>query len=269
MRKWGGKKDVDAEADYHGHTAEQMRLALGRKIGEWRGMQRVRVIHGQGEVLKVTLEDWCREVGVAFNPEPNNPGSTILFPAQRILPQPRLAQTLAESGLRLTPEQEAELNDPQAAERARLAEKKRRAEAERIRLANEAAQKAQRQRDETMWRQEMARLDVLDKRTQKNRPDNDGPKPLPPVVLPPSVMKYEEGYWRSELVRVADTDTETLQVQKRTGLEKLAPPLPPKSKTEATEPAPPQAQKRALPKRDDSADQALFEAEMQRLMEDF
>ena len=264
MPKRGGKNDVDAEADYHGHTAEQMLLALQRKLAEWHGMKRVRVIHGQGEVLKFTLENWCREVGIAFHSEPNNPGSTLLSPALRPLPKPNLTNTLAQSGLRLTPEQEAELRDPEAAERARIAEKKRRAEIERVRLLNEAAQKAQRQRDEAMWRQEMSRLDKLDKKNG-NKQTQEGAKPLPPVVLPPSVMKYEEGYWRSEIVRVGDTDTDTLQKQKRTGLDKLAPPLAPKSQTPQLETT---VLRKSAPKRNTAEDMALFEAEMERLEED-
>ena len=263
--KKSGKNDVDAEADYHGHTAEQMLLALHFKLGAWRGFQRVRVIHGQGEVLKSALENWSREVGIAFHPEPNNPGSTILLPAQRTLPQPKLPNTLAASGLQMTPEQQAALHDPVALEQERQRQKKLRAELERRRLANEAAQKAQKQREAAMWENEMARLDKLDKSRPKNkRGDADGPKPLPPVVVPPAVIKYEEGYWRSEIVRVGDTDTETLQKQKRTGLDKLAPPMEAKPKTaEASEPP----TKKSAPKRETAEDAALFEAEMRRLME--
>ena len=265
MPKRGEKNDVDAAADYHGHTAEQMLLALHFKLGAWRGLQRVRVIHGQGEVLKAALENWCREVGIAFYPEPNNPGSTILTPAQRTLPQPKLPNTLAASGLQMTPEQQAKLHDPVALEQERQRQKKLRAELERRRLANETAQRAQRQREAQMWENEMARLDKLDKaRPGNKRGDADGPKPLPPVVVPPAVIKYEEGYWRSEIVRVGDTDTDTLQKQKRTGLDKLAPPMEAKPKTETPESP---HKKKSAPKRDAAEDAALFEAELKRLME--
>ena len=264
MPKRSGKNDVDAEADYHGQTAEQMRLTLHRKLADWRGFRRVRVIHGQGEVLKFTLEDWCREVGIPFESEPNNPGSTLLFPAQRTLPQPKLPNTLAANGLQMTPQQAAELRDPIAIEQERQRQKRLRAELERRRMANEAALRTQRQREDAMWQNEMARLDALDKSQSGNkRKDSDGPKPLPPIVLPPSVIKYEEGYWRSEIVRVGDTDTETLQKQKRTGLDKLAPPMEVKPKTtEAENNAP---QKKSDSKRDAANDAALFEAEMKRI----
>ena len=256
-------KDVDVEVDYHGHTAEEMVLALQRKLTAWRGMRRVRVIHGQGEILKEALHRWCQEAGIAFYLEPNNPGSTLLTPNQRTLPQAHLPNTLAESGLRLTPEQEAELRDPEAAKRARLEAQRKRAEAERLRLQEVAARRAQQQRDETLWRQEMARLDAIDKSSGGKKKAADGNKPIPPKIIPPSVLKHQEGYWRSELVRVADTDTETLQKQKRTGLDKLAPPMEPKPKTEPM----PEKAKPAAPQRSTAEDQALFEAEMQRLME--
>ena len=266
MPKRCGKNDVDAEADYHGHTAEQMRLTLHRKLADWRGFRRVRVIHGQGEVLKFTLEDWCREVGIPFEAEPNNPGSTLLFPAHRTLPQPKLPNTLAANGLQMTSEQQAELRDPIAIEQERQRQKKLRAELERRRMANEAAIRAQKQREESMWQNEMARLDALEKSQAGNKRKDADAKPLPPIVLPPAVIKYEEGYWRSEIVRVGDTDTETLQKQKRTGLDKLAPPM--EAKPKAADGAPNEIpQKKSAPKRDTANDAALFEAEMERLME--
>lgn len=262
MPKKGGKKDVDVEVDYHGLTVEEMRHALERRWPTWRGLRRVRVVHGQGTALKPELERWCREMGIAFASEPNNPGSTRLFPTERTLPEMALNTTLAEKGLRLTPEQEAELRDPQAILRAKEEEKRRRQEEERKRLEDEAAQRAKQRREEALWQAEVARLDALDRNRPKRKTD-DG-KPNAPVIVPPSVIKHQEGYWRAELVRVADTETEVLNKQKRTGLDKLAPPIEPKP----PKPAPAAPGRPAPPARDEATDRALFEAEMARLAGD-
>jgi hypothetical protein len=258
--KRGDKNDVDAEVDYHGCTVEQMRHALQQRWPEWRGMRRVRVIHGQGLALKPALLRWCRERGIPFAPEPHNPGSTYIYPASRQLTETSLTNTLAEKGLRLTPEQEAALRDPQAALRAQQEACRRQQEEERRKHAEEANRKAQQRRDEALWQAEMARLDALDKR-HSQKPKENGEKPSAPILLPPTVIKHQEGYWRAELVRVADTDTETLQKQKRTGLDKLAPPL------ETKPPQKPSGAPASAPKRDEAADRALFEAEMARLAE--
>ncbi|HZP80109.1 MAG TPA: Smr/MutS family protein [Chthonomonadaceae bacterium] len=250
-----GKRDVDAEVDLHGLTVEQMRHTLQKRWPEWRGMQRVRVIHGRGEALKPELERWCREMGIPYALEPGNPGSTRIFPAHRELRDKPMGTTLAEKGLRLTPEEEAYLRDPQVVERARQEALRRQKEEERRKIA--AA--GQRRRDESLWQAEMARLDALD-RNRARRGTGDS-RPAPPIILPPSEIKHQEGYWRAEIVRVADTDTDTLKKQKRTGLDKLAPPLEPKPAAPAS-PAKP-----AVPQRDTAADEALFEAEMGRLAE--
>ena len=251
------KKEVDAEIDLHGLNLEQMRLNLQRRWPEWRHLRRVRIIHGRGSVLKPEVEQWCREMGIPFAPEPNNPGALRIFPQERTLPDNPLAVTLKEKGLRLTPEQEAYLRDPEANERQRAEAQRRAQEAERRRQTDAAARAAQQRRDEALWQQEMTRLDALD-RSRKDSRNGDG-KPAAPRILPPSEIKHQEGYWRAELVRVADTDTPTLQKQKRRGLDKLAPPLPDKP---AQAPQNPRA---AGPLRDTEADHALFAEEMARL----
>ncbi|HZT42438.1 MAG TPA: Smr/MutS family protein [Chthonomonadaceae bacterium] len=251
------KKEVDAEIDLHGLNREQMRLNLQQRWPDWRNLRRVRIIHGRGSILKPEVEQWCRDMGIPFAPEPNNPGALRIFPRERTLPDRPLAVTLEEKGLRLTPEQEAYLRDPEASERKRAEEQRRVQEQERHRQADVAARAAQQRRDEALWQQEMARLDALDRSRKDNR-NGDG-KPAAPRILPPSEIKYQEGYWRAELVRVADTDNPTLQKQKRHGLDKLAPPLPEK---------PPQTSQNARPtgpSRDTEADRALFEEEMARL----
>ncbi len=253
------KKDVDAEIDLHGLTVEQMRLTLQRRWPEWRGMRRVRVIHGRGAALKPELERWCEEMGIPCSPDPGNPGAMRIHPQHRTLPDHSLAVSLREKGLQLTPEEEASLRDPAALERALQEEQRRRREEEQRRRTEEAARATQRRRDELLWQAEVARLDALD-RSRSGGAKSEG-KPYPPRILPPSQIKHHEGYWRAELVRVADTDTDTLKKQKRTGLDKLAPPIEPKP----AQPAP-QA-KPAPPSRDTAADQALFEAEMARLSE--
>jgi len=247
------KNDVDAELDLHGLTVEQMRHALEKRWPKWRGMQRVRVIHGQGDALKPALEHWCTERGIAFERERANPGSLILLPSRRLQETIPFGVTLREKGLQLTPEQEAELRDPQAAARARQEALRRRKQEEEQRRAEAATQAANARQDEALWKAEMARLDALERK-------HIAPSDIrAPRILPPTQIKHQEGYWRAELVRVADTDTDTLKKQKRTGLDKLAPPLEPK-------PADPPAKATpARPKRDEEADRALFEAEMARL----
>src|SRR5687768_13860866 len=52
----------------------------------WRGLRRVRVIHGKGEVLPFALREWCDSRGIPWAPEAGNPGCTILHPASRVAP---------------------------------------------------------------------------------------------------------------------------------------------------------------------------------------
>ncbi len=254
--------DVDDQVDLHGYTAEQLRLEFQKRWPRWRNLHSVRIVHGQGTVLKPEVVRWCAELGIASAPDTYNAGALCIFPQQRILPQPRLGNTLAESGLRLTAEEEAYLRDPAQAERARQEERRRQqAEAQR-KQAQEAVQVTQRRRDDMLWQAEMARLGVLEKKKGKTEADA---KPRPPVVLPKLEIKVEEGYWKAELTRVADTDTETLQTQKKTGLDKLAPPMKEEKPAAPGSPAAGQPAPRRTPQRDLAAEQALFEAEMQRL----
>ncbi|HLK60067.1 MAG TPA: Smr/MutS family protein, partial [Chthonomonadaceae bacterium] len=202
------KKDVDAEIDLHGLNLEQMQLNLQRRWPEWRRLRRVRIIHGRGSVLKPEVERWCRDMGIPFAPELHNPGALRIFPQERTLPDRPLAVTLGEKGLRLTPEQEAALRDPEASARQQAEAQRRAQEAARRPQTEAAAQAAQQRRDEALWQQEMARLDALDRRHQDGRKGED--KPAAPRILPPAEIKHQEGYWRAELMRVVDTDTPTL-----------------------------------------------------------
>lgn len=255
------KLDVDLEVDLHGHTAEEMRSLLQHEWPSWRGMRRVRLIHGRGDVLKRELEIWCREMGIPFEIEPNNPGSARIYPTERTIPDAQLRTFLKDKGLRLTPEEEAYLRDPEAVHKARLDELAKRQTEERNRKKDETTKLLERRRDDALWQAEVARLDGMEKR-RTGKAVGDA-KPNAPVIRPPSDIKHQEGWWRAELVRVADTDTDTLQVQKRTGLEKLAPPITAQKPAEA-----PKAAGYRKPNRDTAADQALFEAEMARLEED-
>src|SRR5689334_11221123 len=106
-------KEVEAAVDLHGLTAEEMRLALQKHWPEWRGLRSVRIIHGQGVVLKPELERWCAEMGIPFTPDPRNAGAMRIFPRERTIPNTSLSTTLRDKGLRLTPEEEAYLRDPQ------------------------------------------------------------------------------------------------------------------------------------------------------------
>src|SRR5258706_16274949 len=76
---------VDAEKDFHGYTAASMISWLNQQwaTGRWDGLQRVRIIHGKGEVLIPRLRRWCDDRGIPWAPEPGNPGTTILHPARR------------------------------------------------------------------------------------------------------------------------------------------------------------------------------------------
>lgn len=255
------RKDVDAEEDLHGQTVEHLRITLQQQWPKWRRLNAVRLVHGQGTSLRPEIVRWCAEMGIPYLPDPHNAGALRIFPQQRTLPDVPLGNTLRENGLRLTPEQEAEMRDPAQAERLRQAERSRRLLEEQRLRASEAARAVQQRRDDALWQAEMSRLGVLEK---KKQPAGEGAKPRPPVIIPPVQLKFEEGYWKAELSRVAETDTETLQTQKKTGLEKLAPPMmEPKQQTDVA----PRPIVRRPPKRDVEAEKALFEAEMERLGE--
>ena len=98
---------VSIEVDYHGFTAVEMRRDLDyRWTGSaFRGAQRVRVIHGRGEVLGQALRSWCDEARVTWAPDPGNPGSTILHPAasQRVQPLSPPPKRTAKSQPRAMP----------------------------------------------------------------------------------------------------------------------------------------------------------------------
>lgn len=263
MAKRGGKKDVDAEADFHGMTAEQFRQALDRHLPGWKGMGRVRVVHGQGTSLLPTLHQWCKERAIEFQLEAHNPGSTLLFPNRRLqsveMPLNTLGDRMPEALKQIRfapPDPEAQKREQERQRLAILARK----ELER-RQQTKAADEARKQRqDAQLWEAEKARLDALDRK--KSRPKWEETKPAAPRVVTRGVhTKQQEGYWKAELVRVADTDTDTLKKEKLTGLDKLAPPLEPAA------PQKPEQKKPAVPTRDEAADRALFEAEMSRLME--
>lgn len=274
MANGRGRKDVDIEADLHGLTAEQMRVTLQQKWPQWQGKQSVRIIHGQGTVLRPEVERWCREMGIPVAIDPINPGALKIYPRERHTAgtgnENGFGVSLRDIGLRLTPEQEAMLRDPQAIARLVEEERKRKAEEERKRREDAATQRAQQKRDEDLWLAEMARLETIDRQRGAGQTDI---KPTAPRIVPPSSIKHQEGLWRGELVRVADTDTDTLQVQKRTGLDKLAPPMPAAPKDGLPLPEPPKAltplekARQRQSKRNVDADQALFEEELERLFD--
>ena len=275
MATQGSKKDVDMEADMHGLTAEQMRVALQQQWPKWQGKQAVRIIHGQGTVLRPEVERWCREMGIPVSLDPGNPGALKIYPRERHTAETgntaAFGTSLRDKGLRLTPEQEAELRDPQAMQRAREAEKRRKADEERKRRETEAQRRARQKHDEDLWAMEMARLDKMEQKRSGALPEDV--KPTAPRIVPPSVMKVQEGLWRGELVRVADTEENTLIVQKRTGLDKLAPPMAAnaeaenKKKEEVRALTPLEKARKRQTQRDTNADQELFEAELERLFD--
>ena len=272
-----GKKDVDVEADLHGLTAEQMRVTLQQKWPVWQGMQSVRIIHGQGTVLRPEVERWCQEMGIPVAIDPGNPGALKIYPRERHTAgtgaPDGFGLSLRDKGLRLSPEQEAMLRDPEAIARIAEQERRRKAEEERKRRETEAQTRARQKQEEDLWQAEMARLTSIDKQRGAGQTDV---KPAAPRIVPPANIKHQEGLWRGELVRVADTDTDTLKVQKRTGLDKLAPPMPDAREGEkavAKEPeqkalTPLEKARLRQPKRDMESDQALFEAELERQFEE-
>jgi hypothetical protein len=76
---------IDLEQDFHHYTVVEMVSWLNREWASrrWDGLQRVRIIHGKGEVLPPALRRWCDEKGIPWAPESGNPGTTILHPARR------------------------------------------------------------------------------------------------------------------------------------------------------------------------------------------
>jgi hypothetical protein len=80
------RKPPEAEMDLHGDTASTARFRLDSEWSRrrWHGMQRVRVIHGTGDVLWQVVRQWSEEKGIAWSPERGNPGATILHPGERL-----------------------------------------------------------------------------------------------------------------------------------------------------------------------------------------
>lgn len=255
MARGKARRGVEAEVDLHGLTAEQARHALRERWPHWRGMQRVRVIHGRGAVLKPVVELWCGDMAIPHSVEPGNPGAILLFPRDRKVEEAHFPVTLADAGLRAAADrarrrgggdgEAAGTVEPSAAQPAR---------------AETAAQANTHKRDEELWQAEMARLDALDRISGALR--SGDAKPGAPRIREESRIRFQEGYWRAELIRVADTDTETLKKQKRTGLDRLAPPIEPKP------PSPPKPLRPAVAAHDAESDRALFEAEMTRLLDE-
>src|SRR5882724_11140337 len=106
-------------------TVEQMRHTLQRLWKDWRGLRCVRLIHGQGSVLKPELMRWSIGMGIPTGTDGANAGSVLIYPRNRTLPHMVLSTTLSEKGLQLTPEEEAYLRDPATVERARQGERRR------------------------------------------------------------------------------------------------------------------------------------------------
>ena len=253
------KYDVDIEIDLHGHTVDEMRSLLEQEWPGWQGMICVRLVHGRGVALKPALQRWCSERGIPIEPEPNNPGSALIFPTRRLRINEPLSVSLRDKGLSLTSEQDLYLRDPEAARKAKAEELARRQAEQRRRQLDATALLLAKRRDEAMWQAELDRLGGMERRGT-GKMDSDF-KPPNPVVRQPSEIKHQEGWWNAELVRVADTDTDTLKVQKRTGLDKLAPPITAQKPESCASVKP--GYKR--PARDTKADQELFEAEIARL----
>lgn len=261
MAKKDDLKNVDTMIDLHGINAEQMRTLLQQKWDEWRSLRTVRVVHGQGEILKPALEEWCRSMGIPYELDHKNPGATRIFPNRRTLSDAPLTYQLRDKGLRLTPEQEAELRDPQAAQRAKEEAARRKREEEAKRRADQAQTERQKRQDNAMFEAEMARLTHIDKQRRSN-PTGDK-KPHAPIVVPKIKTEGQEGYWRAELIRVGETDHDTLKTQKKTGLDKLAAPLETNPKVKQPET---KKEKKAQQHRTEAEDRSLFEAEMERLL---
>jgi hypothetical protein len=80
---------ADATIDFHFCTAEEMLTELRlRWSREWRGLARVMVIHGSGEVLKAELRRWAEETGISWSPVNGNPGATWLHPGTALQSAP-------------------------------------------------------------------------------------------------------------------------------------------------------------------------------------
>src|SRR5436309_564715 len=92
---------IKNEVDFHGFTAVSMRDWLEQtwSTRRWHGIERVRIIHGKGEVLMPELRRWCEEKGIDWNPEPGNPGATFIYPGRRTLPASSPGNRIASTRL--------------------------------------------------------------------------------------------------------------------------------------------------------------------------
>ncbi len=276
MPRRSGKNDVDAEQDYHGMTAAQMELDLQHRWPEWRRLQRVRLIHGQGERLRPALKQWIEEKGIRFEDEGNNPGSVVIFPNIQEhkkasgIGGSALGDALKALGVTVSPA-ERKTVQRSAEEERREQDKLRlvRKELERRKKAQAEVDARKKQLDAQLWQMEISRLDEADKkRGGKTAQSDEDRKPRAPFVATRGRhTPLQEGYWRGELVRIVDTDHETLQAEKQTGLDKLAPPLVPKTETEkaAEAAAKPEKKRRGSSGRDAAADNALFEEALRQM----
>ncbi len=278
MPKRSGNNDVDAEQDYHGMTAEQMLIDLQQHCTEWRRLQKVRLIHGQGERLRPVLKGWIEEKGIRYEDEGNNPGSVVIFPniqehkTASGIGGSALAEALKSKGVTLSPD-ERKTAQRSAEEQRRDQDKLRlvRKELERRKKAQAEVEARKKQQDAQLWQMEISRLDEADKKRGGKSPNADEDrKPRAPFVATRGRhTPLQEGYWRGELVRIVDTDHETLQEEKQTGLDKLAPPLVPKTDAEraveAAQSAKLEKKKRGNSGRDTAADNALFEEALRQM----
>jgi|GEM_PF-3591105 len=272
MPKRSGKTDVDAEQDYHGMTADQIEVDIQHQWLEWRRFQVVRIIHGQGERLRPVVHQWCADKGIKYQMEGGNSGSTLIYPNVKVakttpgIGTSALADALKSKGITISPDERKTVQrsaDEERREQDRL--RLVRKELERRKKAGEAVEARKKQLDAQLWQAEVSRLDEVDKkRGGKRLNDGEDRKPRAPFVATRGRhTPLQEGYWRGELVRIVDTDHETLQAEKQTGLDKLAPPLIPNAR--AAEPPKPQKKKSFGSQRNSDADQALFEEAMRRL----
>ena len=278
MPKRNGKNDVDAEQDYHGMTAEQMLIDLQQHWTEWRRLQSVRLIHGQGERLRPTLKQWIEEKGIRFEDEGSNPGSVVIFPniqehkTASGIGGSALGDALKAKGVTVSPDERKTVQRSVEEER-REQDKLRlvRKELERRKKAQAEVEARKKQQDAQLWQMEISRLDEAEKKRSGTRPtaDEDRKPRAPFVATRGRHTPLQEGYWRGELVRIVDTDHETLQEEKQTGLDKLAPPLVPKTEAEkaaeAAQSAKLEKKKRFGTHRDAEADNALFEEALRQM----
>ncbi len=88
--------------DLHEHTRIQARHVLDERWASraWNGLRRVEIVHGNGDILRKTVRQWCDEKGLHWSTLSHNAGVTILHPGQQArtsaLPPPRPLTKLSE-----------------------------------------------------------------------------------------------------------------------------------------------------------------------------